>query len=581
MRSPWWNDDDPVIAALVVLACGLVCGIGTLLLTRASPGGSLTGWSPLVAVALLSTGWLAIAVGVVMRRRRATRFGGWLIAAGFAWFVAEWNNPGAGSSLVFTAGLVLYAACPPLVGHAALAYPSGRLRSAVDTVAVAAAYTGSLLVLGLGPALFFEPAKQGCTQCATNLVAVTSNPGLVEALNRTGVYFGAAWAAALAGLALWRVARATPATRRATAPVLVPAAVYAGAVLATYLHSVDRGFLSNDDVDRRLWFIQAGALALVALGVMVEWVRARRARAAVAEMVVRLAAAPPPGGLRAALAETLGDPDLQIAYPVLDGHHVDADANPLPTAPGPGRATTALVHDGETVAVLIHRDDLLGHPQLVERAASAAQLAIQNERLHAEAQAHMVELRASRARLVDALDAERRRLERDLHDGAQQLLVGLSLALRLIRSRLDQAGSPPLAKGIAEAEAELHQAVDELRQLASGIHPAVLTDFGLTAAIQALAETGTSAVRLATPVTERFAPAVETAAYLVVAEAVKAGPAAVTITRHHGTLDIDVQASGRAPSLVELQDRLAALDATITTEPSADGVRIRAQIPCG
>ena len=441
-----WNDDDLVIGGLVVLAGGLACGVGTVLLVRNNPGGSFAGSSTLGGVALLVAGWLAITVGLaVYRRHRASRFAILLIAAGFAWFIAEWINPAAGSSLVFTTGLLLYAACPPLVAHAALAYPRGRLRSPIEAVAVAAAYTGTLLVLGLGPALVFEPVEQGCTQCAANLVAITNDPQLVATLNRAGVRLGVVWAAALTGLSLWRVARSTPATRRATAAVLVPAIVYLGAVTATYLHSLERGVLSNDDVDRRLWLIQAGSLTFVALGTIIEWVRARRARAAVAEMVVRLAEAPPPGGLRAALATTLGDPDLQIAYPVLDGHHVDADANPVAPVAGPGRATTALVHDGDTIAVLIHRDDLLGDPKLVEQAAAAAQLALENERLHAQAQAQLVDLRASRARLVDASDHERRRLERDLHDGAQQHLVGVTLALRLIRTRLEQADSPTLA----------------------------------------------------------------------------------------------------------------------------------------
>src|SRR5262245_40113540 len=136
--SRGWNDDALVIAGFGVLVCGLVCGIGTLLLARDNPGGSLTG-SPLpAAVALLGAGWLAITVGVAVGQRRGpNRFGVLLLAAGFAWFVAEWNNPGAGSSLVFSAGLLFYAACPPLVAHAILAYPTGRMRSPVEAVAVA------------------------------------------------------------------------------------------------------------------------------------------------------------------------------------------------------------------------------------------------------------------------------------------------------------------------------------------------------------------------------------------------------------------------------------------------------------
>ena len=386
-------------------------------------------------------------------------------------------------------GLLGYAVRPPLVAHAVLCYPGGRLGSRVDTTVVVSAYVGSLAVLGLGPALVFEPANQGCAQCPTNLVAVASNAELVEALNRAGVWVGAAWATALTVLAGWRAATSTPAARRIRMPVLVPAVAYLGAVAATYLHSLDRGFLSNDELDRRLWSAQAVALISICLGLVVEWIRARRARSAIAGMVVELAEAPPPGGLRDALAGALGDPDLEVAYPDADGRYVDFRGLPVSDVAAAGRATTALVDDDETIAVVIHRGDLLGDRRLVEEAVTAARLAFENERLHAEAGAQLAELQGSRERLVAASDAERRRLERDLHDGAQQRLVGLTLAARLMRSELEREGSTDLAGRIAAAEAELRHVVDDVRKLASGLHPAVLTDYGLAAAVRALAET--------------------------------------------------------------------------------------------
>ena len=153
---------------------------------------------------------------------------------------------------------------------------------------------------------------------------------------------------------------------------------------------------------------------------------------------------------------------------------------------------------------------------MIEEVASAARLALENERLQAEARAQLEDLRSSRARIIEAGDAERRRLERDLHDGAQQRLVGLSLALRLVRREL--GADRQLVARLDEAEAELAPAVAELRELAHGIHPAVLSDEGLAAAVEALAEDAPASHRRDCRRSGSLAP-VETAAYLVVAEA--------------------------------------------------------------
>ncbi|MGH8774474.1 MAG: sensor histidine kinase [Jiangellaceae bacterium] len=140
------------------------------------------------------------------------------------------------------------------------------------------------------------------------------------------------------------------------------------------------------------------------------------------------------------------------------------------------------------MALLPHRRNLLGHPGFVEEVVSAAGLALENERLQAEVRAQLADLRASRARILEASDGERRRLERDLHDGAQQRLVGLALGIRLLRSRLEPHTAPIALPRLDDAEAELRAAVTELRRLAQGLHPAVLSDFGLATALESLAE---------------------------------------------------------------------------------------------
>ena len=195
-------------------------------------------------------------------------------------------------------------------------------------------------------------------------------------------------------------------------------------------------------------------------------------------------------------------------------------------------------------------DPALGEePRLVDSVGAAAALALDNERLEAELRARLEELRASRARIVEAGDSERRRLERDLHDGAQQRLVALALTLRLGRDRAEDAEQRQL---LDKALEELHTATRELRELARGIHPAILTDRGLAAAIDALAARAPVDVDLVGGPAERLPPPVEAAAYFVVAEALTnvaryahARQARVSVSERAGTLTVEVADDGR------------------------------------
>jgi signal transduction histidine kinase len=237
------------------------------------------------------------------------------------------------------------------------------------------------------------------------------------------------------------------------------------------------------------------------------------------------------------------------------------------------------VREGRTVALLLHRADLLDNPELIEEVASAVRLALENERLQAEARARLEDLRLSRTRIIEAGDAERRRLERDLHDGAQQRLVGLSLALRLMRSHLGTDDGGDLAVLLDTAESEIRRAIVELRDVAHGIHPAVLTDEGLAAALEALAEEAD--VRLAALPQERFPAAVETAAYILVAEAAKRGAASASVERRDGVLVVEVETEAEPETIVELQDRIGALDGRLrVARAPSGGVRLHAEIPC-
>jgi signal transduction histidine kinase len=297
--------------------------------------------------------------------------------------------------------------------------------------------------------------------------------------------------------------------------------------------------------------------------------------------VVELAASPSPGGLGAILARTLGDASLTLLYPLPDGRRVDARGRP--TKPSPGRTLTPLVRGGQTVALLAHRPGLLEDPGLVEQIAATARLALDNERLQAQVYAQLQDLRASRARIVERGDAERRRLERDLHDGAQQRLVALALSLRLTRLG-DATGSDVAA--LEQAEGEVRQALAELRELAHGLYPAALTEEGLGAALEALAEQAASPLALGRLPQERFDPKVEAAAYFVVAESLKRSRprrAAVDTVPADGRLVVEIETDGRPPQgLTDLEDRVGALDGRLLVQAApGGGTRIVAELPCG
>ena len=235
------------------------------------------------------------------------------------------------------------------------------------------------------------------------------------------------------------------------------------------------------------------------------------------------------------------------------------------------------------MAVLGHSPGLLGDEQLVDEVAAAARLALENERLQAEVRARLEELRTSRARIVESADAERKRLERDLHDGAQQRLVGLALSVRLARAQLSRTADAATLAPLEEAEAELRLAVTELRELAHGIFPAVLADEGLAAAIEALAEEGRIPIRIGSLPEGRFAPAVETAAYTVVAEAAglhqeasqSGPPGAATCSSSRS-----IRRTARRARARPARGPGGAVDGRVAVETRNGHTTIRAELPC-
>jgi signal transduction histidine kinase len=566
---------------LAAWPASLALGAASIAFARSDPGYAFAQTGLEIAAELLA-GYALIASGLLLARRAPTRrFGALLACGGCAWFLLEWSNPGVGSALVFTVGLVLYAAAPPLLAHALLAYPRTRPGLA-ERAAIATAYGGSLLALGILSALVYDPAAQGCHQCPANLLLVRGGASAYRHLNRPGVYLGLVWALLVLALLAWRLVRSSIAVRWLLGPVLAAGGAYLALVAADFAASLDRGYLSNDPIDRRLRLWQAAALAVLVLSLAWSWLRGRRTRARLARLVVELAGAPAPGALEHALARSLGDPGLRLTYPLADGRYVDPEGRPVDR----GEESTALVRDGVEVALLSHKPGLLDDPGLVEALAATARLALDHERLRAELLAHLADLRSSRARVVLTADRERRRLERDLHDGAQQRLVALTIALRLARMQLqaDPDCDDALVSRVEHADNELRAALDELRALANGIFPAVLADEGLAAAVQALAEETPGRIGIAGLPEQRLDPAVESAAYRLICQTINhegTDPVQVAAHTNDGLLVVELD-SQRAPrELSDLEDRIGALGGTLEVFHAAVGhARIHAEIPC-
>jgi signal transduction histidine kinase len=528
--------------------------------------GELAAGALLVAAALAAQAWSPRA-----------RFTVPLAAAGIGWLLFEWNSPGAGSA--FTAGLVLYAVWPPLLAQAALRSPDERPLGRPAVALLVVAYAISLGLLGLAATAVYDPLAQGCLDCPTNHFLVTSDADSWHEFGQLGLVLSVIWTAAFAVLACGRLARLSPAGRRVAAPVLVPAAVALALFGAAALHGRERGFLSNDPTDRALWVGEMAALAIVAAGVVWERVRARRARSALARLVVDLGASPAPGGLEGQLADALGDPSLRLLHS-LDGEPgwIDSQGHAAALPSDGDRVATSVVAGGREVSVLVHRRGLLDDPGFAQEIASSARLAIEHERLHASRRAQLDRLRLSRARLVATADVERRHLERDLHDGAQQRLLTLSIAVRLARRQLG-GGDPALERELAAAEDELGVALAELRELAHGLFPMVLTNEGLGAALEVLAERTPRLVTGTLP-DSRFSAPVESAAYFVVSEALRrwaTGDVIVDARRDGGQLVIEVRAEAEVtgePTAIE--DRVGALGGEVI----ADVHDLRAELPC-
>jgi signal transduction histidine kinase len=577
------------IPALVLCAGAGLCA---LLIDGAHRGG----WPPTDKAAIgYSAGLLSIAIGVVVWLRRPdTRTGMLLTAFPIASLAADLDIVFPASPTAITAAFACESLGAAFLVHAVLSYPTGRFSSRLDRGFVVFAYVyatarGLVLLLFYDPHAPHDPLMFDWYFRARPLTHVA----WLDVTRIVDVFDGVLFAAAL-GLVLLlvrKVLRASPGEQRIVLPLVAAtcfAALQVAVQLAVYREPVNSWASGN-----WFWVVTFASVATpLALALGILW--GRRARSAVADLVVELERTPP-GAVREALARTLRDPSLEIALCLERGGYADGEGRPVTLpASGSGRAVTVLGPADAPVAALVHDPVLLERPALLAAAGAAARLALENERLQAELRAQVAELRASRTRIVEAGDDERRRLERDLHDGAQQRLLAIGLALQLARGQLE-ADAETTRELLDEADAELRAALDELRELAHGIHPAVLTEQGLGPALATLAERSPVPVTIDGVPDERLPAPAEAAAYFLVSEALAnvakyahASRIRVSVVRENGRARVEIHDDGvggadpsRGSGLRGLLDRVQSLDGRLRIDsPPGRGTHLEAEIPC-
>ncbi len=531
---------------------------------------------PEVLMVFRIAGGLFAACGLVAWRRRPDNHSGRLMTAtGFA-FLASPLLLQLGWPPMQTAGLLLRNVWLLFLVAIVLTFLSGgRLRTRMDRV-LAGAVTG-LLLLVAPLSVMFAPA-------GGNLLLI--RPDAQIALTVDSIYRGlnVPLAIVVVGVVAARWLKASRPGRRALLPSV------AGSVWLLFFMSVLAAGLVGVRLPPAIFSVLAFSVVMVPVAFLAGLLRSRLARGGLVELL-RGMRAMHPADLRSALARALGDQALVIAYPVVGtGHLVDGDGRPV-TLPTDGQRVVAPVtRDGEMVAALIYDRSLDDDPELVEAVGGAAAIALESQHLHAEAENQLAEVRASRERVISAGDAERRRIERNLHDGAQQRLATLALQLSLIGRHIrdDPSGAERL---VTSASDELAQSLEELRELARGIHPAAM-DLGLDVALETLArrsQVPTTVLCGAGPVLPED---VALGAYFVASEALAnvvkhaQASAATVAVRTTGTgVEVQISDDGvggadptRGSGLRGLADRVEALGGNLTvSSPPGAGTVITAE----
>ncbi|MDQ3865609.1 MAG: histidine kinase [Actinomycetota bacterium] len=537
---------------------------------------------PLV-IALLAN-WITLSFVlcglVAWSRRPESRFGPLMIVAGFVNFLVtlSWTT----SDLPYTIGQSLDLLPPVLFLHVFLAFPSGRLEGRFERVLVATGYATAisleLVRMTLGG---FGPH---------NLLEVAPNEGAQEAVTRVQLLAVAGFCVVGVGILVTRRRRIGQPLRGSLA-VLYDAFAVALVMIALLFGSV----VFDGPAVREIRWATFATLGLAPAAFLLGLLRSRLARSAVGDLFVELRTDPAPTDLRDMLARALRDPSLTLAYWLPDfGAYVDLDGTPVEVSgTDNARRMSPIDREGTHVAALLHDPALDHEPELLTAVIAAAGIALENARLHADLRARLEELRGSRARIVEAGQKERKRLERNLHDGAQQRLIALSLELGLLEERLD--GEPEARARLDQARREIATSLEELRDVARGIHPAVVSGHGLEIALEQLAARASIPVRLNVAVGGRLPERIEVAAFYLVSESLTniakhsaATSATVNVARLDGQVVVEVVDDGvggadadGGSGLRGLADRVEALEGRLRVwSPSGGGTKVQAEIPC-
>jgi signal transduction histidine kinase len=572
------NSRAPSPASVVTVAfAGFLAAALSVLVVLAGDVGP----EPRVEAAIIA--WIVVAyvLGglVAWWRRPDSPFGFLMIAAGFAPLVSKLS--GLNTDVPYTIGVVFRAVPPVLFLHVFLAYPSGRLERQRERVLVVAGYAiavgaelARMLLGGYGP---------------HNLLEVVHHPGIADALRRGQVV--ALAALILIGIGIL-VARRYDTGRplRRSRGLLIHS--FAGALILVVFGLLATNFHGSEAEPAR--WVAFGMIGVAPIAFLLGLLQTRLARSSVGDLFVALRADPAPAQLRESLARALRDPSLKLAYWLPDFEtYVDVDGQPIElSAEDLTRSLTPIERDGVRVAVLLHDPALDDEPELLDAVTAAADMALENGRLQAELRARLDELRGSRARIIDASQRERQRLERDLHDGAQQRLIALSIELGQLERRLRDRET---RWRLERARLEIGTSLEELRAVAHGIHPAVVSGHGLEIALEQLAARAPVPIRLKVAVGGRLPEHLEVAAFYIVSESLanigkhaNATAATVEVARTDGQVTVEVADDGvggadteRGFGLRGLADRVEALDGRLRVwSPKGGGTRLRAEIPC-
>jgi signal transduction histidine kinase len=536
----------------------------------------------LVQVALLD--WITVpfilAGLVAWVRRPESRLGLLMIGGGCASGLSALQLTHVDA--LYTIGAVFDILPAALFLHVFLAFPDGRLRSRLERVLVAAAYTAAIgLQLGKIMLGAFGPKS---------LLELWAWP--TAAADVQHVQLLSLSAICLAGVVLLASRRRQAGRPRRRSVALLIDSFAVGLVMIAVLFVVGTFDGPAFREIQRATLIVIGISPIVFLLGLLD---ARLGRSAVGDLIVELRAEPAPADLRDALARALRDRSLALVYWLPDFQtYVDVDGRPVELGDEPGRTATSIDRKGAHVAALLHDSALDEEPELLEAVGAAAGIALENGRLNAELRARLEELKGSRARVIEAGQKERQRLERNLHDGAQQRLVALSLELSLLEEQL--SGDPSARTRVDEARREVAMSLEELRDVARGIHPAVLTGHGLAVALESIVARAPVPVRLTVGIDGRLPEQVEVAAYYVVSESLtnigkhaQATSATAAIERTNGHVVVEVVDNGvggadteRGSGLRGLADRVESLGGRLRVwTPLGGGTRVKAEIPCG